>query len=470
MYNEIERVVEARIWSTKKEGDGTAGSSQLGGHIMTKVIIKDELMGTGKSTRMIEEINNSHPDQRYIVVVPFLAEAHRYAGTLSDPDSGDYQTPLRDERGVVYTGTGCNASGRTFNHPQSGHRSKVEHIERLVERGCDIVTTHAALKLFTPFTREAIKDAGFQLVIDEELECLSQVNLKTLRKNILLDSGSVFVDDMGLLRWSESSRYSPSDDEGDNVDTGLSWEMRIKSMCDNGSLVLVEDEMGGRNLFIWEYPLSFIKAFDKVTVLTYMFEGSLFSKYLETYGLDYEVHKGVQIPDNPFDLINVVDNSKMNKAGSSEFALSASSQRKLTKDSAVSKDVSKNLHNFFNNSTYGKSNMGDRLWTCLKGSKKNFTGRGYTNRHIACNTKAVNDFSDTFQLAYVHNTFMQPEQFKFLKSRGEDFAPDLEKYALSEMLQWIYRSRVRDDKEINLYLPSSRMRGFLEDWMDGKVV
>ena len=31
MYNEIERVVEARIWSTKKEGDGTAGSSQLGG-------------------------------------------------------------------------------------------------------------------------------------------------------------------------------------------------------------------------------------------------------------------------------------------------------------------------------------------------------------------------------------------------------------------------------------------------------
>ena len=37
-------------------------------------------------------------------------------------------------------------------------------------------------------------------------------------------------------------------------------------MCDNGSLVLVEDEMGGRNLFIWEYPLSFIKAFDKVDV------------------------------------------------------------------------------------------------------------------------------------------------------------------------------------------------------------
>ena len=49
---------------------------------MTKVTIKDELMGT----RMIEEINNSHPDQRYIVVVPFLAEAH------------SFQTPTQETR------------------------------------------------------------------------------------------------------------------------------------------------------------------------------------------------------------------------------------------------------------------------------------------------------------------------------------------------------------------------------------
>ena len=109
--------------------------------------------------------------------------------------------------------------------------------------------------------------------------------------------------------------------------------------------------------------------------------------------------------------------------------------------------------------------MGDRLWTCLKGSKKNFTGRGYTNRHIACNTKAVNDFSDTFQLAYVHNTFMQPEQFKFLKSRGEDFAPDLEKYALSEMLQWIYRSR----QSVPSKLQNERISRRLDGWKSGLI-
>jgi len=74
---------------------------------MTKVIIKDELMGTGKSTRMIEEINNSHPDQRYIVVVPFLAEAHRYAGTLSDPDSGDEDAPLAYRRPLETRGGLC---------------------------------------------------------------------------------------------------------------------------------------------------------------------------------------------------------------------------------------------------------------------------------------------------------------------------------------------------------------------------
>ena len=46
-----------------------------------------------------------------------------------------------------------------------------------------------------------------------------------------------------LTTWVSFVGQKVLDDEGDNVDTGLSWEMRIKSMCDNGSLVLVEDDL-----------------------------------------------------------------------------------------------------------------------------------------------------------------------------------------------------------------------------------
>jgi len=433
---------------------------------MTKVNIKDQLMGTGKSSKMIEEINNSDPDQRYIVVTPFLKECHRYAGTIIDEDSGDSQKPKKDEKGeTVYTGEGCNASGRKFQHPVSAYYNKVQHIEQLVERGEDIVTTHTALKLFTPSTKEAIKNAGYKLIIDEELECLKPIRLKTMRRNMLLNSGSVYLDSDGLLRWSDDDKYKPNDDDTDDLNTGLSWEMQIKNMCDNGSLILVEDDKGDRNIFMWEYPIEFIKSFDEVTVLTYMFEGSLFHKYLESYGITYTIEKGIQYPSNPFEIITVIDNEKMNKVGSTEYALSATSQRKLTKDSATSKDLRKNLSNYFNNNTYGKALMNERLWTCLNESKKHLSGKGYTKRHISWNTKAVNEYKNTSKLAYVYNPFMMPEQYKYLKNRGESFAPDLDRFALSEMLQWIYRSRVREDEEVTLYIPSSRMRDMLEHWM-----
>lgn len=434
---------------------------------MTYVIVKDQLMGTGKSTKMIREINESDPEQRYIVVTPFLAECHRYAGTTYSEDD-PYKKPLMDSEGnIIYTGEGCNASGRTFRHPISGYRNKVQHIERLVEEGHDIVTTHAALKLFTPSTKDAIKDAGYKLVIDEEMECLKQVKIKQVRRNILLESKAVYVDEQGLLRWSADEKYAPQVETTDDLATGLSWEMQIKNMCDNGSLVLVDDDKGERNIFMWEYPIDFLKSFDEVVVLTYMFGGSIFSRYLAYYGIPYTVERGIQLPETPQELILLVDNPRMNQVGSSENALSATRQKALTKDSAPAKDLRRNLVNYFNNNTYGRAPMEERLWTSLEDSKGVLKGRGYSKKHIPWNTKAVNTYRETSKLAYVYNAYMMPEQYKFLARRGEEFKPDTDRYALTEMLQWVYRSRIREGSPISLYVPSSRMRGLLEEWMTG---
>jgi hypothetical protein len=435
---------------------------------MTRVVVHDCLPGTGKSTRMIDKINNSNKDVRYIVVTPFLKECHRYAGTVLDIESQDKQLPLRDDKGVIYTGNGCSASGRRFEHPVAGYTTKVEHIAKLVHEGKDIVTTHAALKLFTPDTVKDVKDAGYRLVIDEELECIRPHPCKAGRRKMLLDSGALYEDSIGLLRWSDDF---PLDDDIRGVDnTGFSWDMQIKALCDNGSLVLIADDKGNRDLFMWEYPIEFLKAFDEIEVLTYMFKGSVFEKYLDYYGIQHTTEKGIQLPSNPFDLIRVVDNPKMNRVGDRDFAFSATDQKRYTKDSAVAQTVRTNLANYFNNSTYGKSSPDDRLWTCLDSAFGVFKGNGYTKRHIAQNTKAVNDYMNTSQLAYIYNSYLHPEPYKYLLARGSEFAPDQDRYALTELLQWVYRSRVRQDEPINLYIPSSRMRGYLEDWMSGNMV
>lgn len=433
----------------------------------TVVKIRDQLMGTGKSWRAIEQINNSPKDERFIVVAPFLAECHRYAGTTPDPDTGDKKIPLMDGNGQpIYDGTGCNESGRKFIHPISGYRNKVQDLERLVKAGRDIVTTHAALKMFTPETRQAVKDNGYTLYIDEEVEAIEQLKLRKERMMLLINSGFVHTDEMGLLRWDHSWG---GDDHSDDVDSsGLSWEQRIKRMCDNGSLLLTPDDSGERMLFMWEYPIDFITAFDKVEVMTYMFEGSIFQKYLMAYGIKYEVETGIMLPDNPFDLINIVDNVRMNRVGDRWESFSASHQNSFQKNHAVVGTVKDNLVNFFNNNTYGEAKGEERMWTSLKSSSSLLKGRGYTRRFVPHNIKAVNSYIDVGKVAYVYNPYMVPEVYKHLLRKGEEYAPSAERHLLSEVLQMIYRSRVRRNEPINLYVPSRRVRETIKEWQQGK--
>lgn len=42
-------------------------------------------------------------------------------------------------------------------------------------------------------------------------------------------------------------------------------------------------------------------------------------------------------------------------------------------------------------------------------------------------------------------------------------------FALSELIQWIWRSRIRNNEPINLYIPSKRMRELLTGWLNGEI-
>jgi hypothetical protein len=36
------------------------------------------------------------------------------------------------------------------------------------------------------------------------------------------------------------------------------------------------------------------------------------------------------------------------------------------------------------------------------------------------------------------------------------------------MLQWLWRSRVRNGEPVTVFIPSARMRGLLQRWLDAK--
>ena len=92
------------------------------------------------------------------------------------------------------------------------------------------------------------------------------------------------------------------------------------------------------------------------------------------------------------------------------------------------------------------------------------SGKGYTKAFVTFNAKATNQFKDRDCLVYVANLFMNVNEKKFYKMHGIEVNEDV--YALSIMIQWIWRSAIRDGGTVNLYIPSKRMRTLLIDWME----
>lgn len=86
---------------------------------------------------------------------------------------------------------------------------------------------------------------------------------------------------------------------------------------------------------------------------------------------------------------------------------------------------------------------------------------------MPCNARATNNFSHKESLVYTVNRFMNPYEKKFFISKGIKVNKDM--FALSEMIQWIWRSRIREGKAINLYIPSSRMRNILIAYLESDL-
>ena len=130
------------------------------------------------------------------------------------------------------------------------------------------------------------------------------------------------------------------------------------------------------------------------------------------------------------------------------------------------KQLKNNVYNFFRHITNTPSNK--NMWTCYKDYKGKLKGKGYSKGWIPCNSRATNEFSDRTALAYCINKYINPYYKTFFSTKGIEF--DEDKYALSELLQWIWRSQIRNGQPIDLYIPSKRMRGLLIAFLNNEKI
>lgn len=99
------------------------------------------------------------------------------------------------------------------------------------------------------------------------------------------------------------------------------------------------------------------------------------------------------------------------------------------------------------------------MWTTYIPFKTEINGQGYTKGFVDLRDQI--EFYNRNNLAYFKNNFYQQDQLNRI-SLDRDIC------ALSEMLQFIFKSSLSTGRTINIYVPSSRMRKLLYNWIEEK--
>lgn len=406
------------------------------------VYVCDAIMGAGKSQSAITYMNE-HPDERFVYITPYIEETERIQQNCPQKK---FTTPSARIPGYSY--------------------SKIEHTRKLLADGENISTTHAAFRLYTEDMIENIIRWKYTLIIDEAVNVLTEMAESPGDVDLLEKAGYVTAKSDGVYVFN-GGEYT-----GGRLEDLFQMLKRNNILRISGLYNRKENDL----LFYWELHPDVLKAFRKVFVLTYLFDGQDVKYYLDMNGIEYQ-KIGIRKTGDQYCFadtmeycpkyiehldrtIHIFDNVKMNEIGSGKFALSSGWYERAS-DQEMRK-LKNNLYNYFHN-YFGEVPSEDVMWATFKDYASKLRGKGFSNQLTSCNLRAFNSMRNKTVLAYCVNIFVNPFKRRYFCSRGGDYSDD--SYALSTMVQWIWRSAIRDGNEITIYLPSERMRTLLINWI-----
>jgi hypothetical protein len=385
-------------------------------------------MGSGKTSALINYINQSDDDVKFLYITPFLTEVARVIEKCPK---------------------------KKFQQPKS-YGTKINGIKVLFEKGTNIVSTHSLFRLFNQEIIDLVYNNNYVLVMDEVADVIEPLDISKDDLGTLLEKYTEITDGH-LLKWTANEYIGEFE--------------RFKKLCELECVGIYNN-----HAILWLFPVSTFKGFREIFILTYLFHAQLQKYYFDFYNVGYnflyikgENVDNYALSDEPTfykdmdyrPLINICGNEKLNQIGDLDNALSMTWYQR-NKDNVLMKKIKDNVGNFFKHYTKTKTQL--NLWTTFKEFQRLVEGKGYTKGYLSCNMRATNGYKDRVAVAYLINRYINPHIKNFFINNG--IAVDEDAYALSEMIQFIWRSAIRDGNEIWLYCPSRRMRKLLQAWLD----
>jgi hypothetical protein len=430
-----------------------------------RIIVIDSFPGSGKTSWAIQHINALPDDTKIIYITPFLTEVQRIMDSCRE---------------------------KYFSQPDKrlGAGSKLTHLISLVSKGCNIVSTHALFRNITDELIASLKAYNYVLFLDEVFQTVdkfeftsndqSEYDIDKITKqdvDSLIAKGYISIDkDDYSVKWLDN----------DNL---LSWYIPLKRLADRGLLFFVSG-----SLLLWSFPIEVFREgiFSKIYIMTYMFEAQLQSYYYNYFDIQYikyhayldingkykisktvNLDKELQWKNNIKEKIHIIDNPKLNRIGDIHYDnlgrpyKSALSVNWYNNNKELLPVIKKNVINFYVNIVHSKA--GDILWTCFKEDAVKIKSPHVSIKNwLAINARSINEYGDRHNVAYLVNRYLDIFYEKFFDKKGIVINHDL--FALAEMIQWVWRSAVRNNDDITLYIPSKRMRTLLIRFLNNQEI
>ena len=400
-----------------------------------KIKVVDAPMGVGKTTALMNMIKNSESGKRFIYVTPYLTEVDRVINELEH----------------------CH-----FDQPDAKKfGTKKRALEFMVRNNRNIVTTHA--------------------LFDQQLDKASFEEISKHHYTLVMDEVSTPIEQMQMYARDMEFINEITTTDSNNI-------MHLKPDCDyplkGGRFSDEVCAIRSGNVFrlnggtmICRAPIEMFGVFDDIYVATYMFDCQIQKYYFDMFGVDYEYLYVQRSEDGSSFLVKdplkydtatdlgsliTIHKGRHNNIGNEKFSLSKTWYEKNLYGEKLQKLMS-NCRGFFRSVDSASK---DALWCEFADFERTAYPHGYKSAFLACNARATNKYSDRTSVAYLINMFCNVSLKSYFSIHN--ITIDDDRYALSEMLQFIWRSAIREGKPINLYVPSARMRGLLTNYIGGE--
>lgn len=397
------------------------------------------MCGTGKSTKMFEIMRDKakkDDNVRFLYITPFLSEI-------------DERIPKELPEMDFYT-------------PENNGKGKIGDLKMLVFEGKNIASTHVLFSRLTPQIVDMLIQKQYILVIDEAISCVGLLdkNLVPTDTRDLIKSGMVISDPTkrNQLSWNEVE-YPEHDGR----------YAFVRNLCNLGVVYCYAD-----TFLMFEYPPKLLTALNEVWVLTYLFKGSDMRCWLDLSEIPYS------IVDNASLGLLSEDVLKQNIRNNLEIVTNRSTNAKCQRITTLSKgwfekakkeEITKYKAMLRSCVVSNKAKAGEVFWTTYKDHQRQMQGTGYTKgvsddmpAFLPMNIRATNDYRNYTLCMYAVNIFKNPVEVNYLKSNGIDVDEDV--FALSEMIQFVWRGAIRQGKPMKVLILSDRMRNLLIKWLE----